>query len=44
MHISRILMHFREDAEMMFRDPELDISADFWGFPIEKIIGDDNTN
>ena len=30
MHISRILMHFREYAKLMFQDPELETSADLW--------------
>ena len=36
MHISRILIHFRGDAKSMFQDPELETSADFWGFSNEN--------
>ena len=37
-------MHFREDAQLMFQDPELETSADFWSVSIENKLVMFNTN
>ena len=44
LNISRILMHFGEDAKLVFQDPELETYADLWGFSIELNVMIFNTN